>query len=80
LKDLHLFVKEFPVKAIPHITENNEVNDIIHTNLNRLIPSQKSGKSNTNFGKSKPQIHIKDIYSVFVEVSIKRLNQKEWLD
>lgn len=31
IKDMYKYAKEFPVKIIPHITENQEINDIIHS-------------------------------------------------
>jgi hypothetical protein len=30
LKDIYQYRKEFPYKIIPYITENGEINDIIH--------------------------------------------------
>ena len=30
MKDMYKYTKEFPIKVIPHITENQEINDIIH--------------------------------------------------
>ena len=30
IKDMYAYTKEFPIEIIPHITENGEINDLIH--------------------------------------------------
>ncbi len=40
--DMFKFTKDFPIKVIPHITEGQEVNDIIH-NYKKNRTTQPAG-------------------------------------
>jgi hypothetical protein len=44
IKDMYRYARDFPVKVIPHITENQEINDIIHN-------YKRSTKSNGDNGQ-----------------------------
>jgi hypothetical protein len=37
IKHMHKYASKFPVTAIPHVTENNDINDILH-NYKRAKP------------------------------------------
>lgn len=30
IMDMFKYTKDFPIKIIPHVTEGNEINDVIH--------------------------------------------------
>lgn len=41
------YTKDFPIKVIPHITENNKINDIIH-NYKKTPASNNNNPSSLN--------------------------------
>ena len=41
---MYEYRKEFPIKIIPHVNENKEINDIIH-HYKKAAPPTKKGKT-----------------------------------
>ena len=44
---MYKYAKDFPIKIIPHITENQEINDIIH-NYRKSAHTNTQNPSSTN--------------------------------
>ena len=67
IKDMYKYVKEFPQKVIPHITDNQEINDIIH-NYKKSQSAQPTQTKNLALEQSKPTLHERDIKQALKEI------------
>lgn len=57
------YAKEFPVKKIPHLTEDNEINDEIHT-----FKIRQEASKNIALDQGKPQLKFSDIQQAMNEI------------
>ena len=55
IRDMYKYAKDFPIKVIPHITENQEINDIIH---NYKKTQNHVGSSTNHLGATSQQTQL----------------------